>query len=1031
MLHGVVVKGVYFPILGNTAATPLTGKCLQSGLGAGGLVARSDHALIPVMLQRRDLRIAGRIIAAGAVASCRRSRLGTGGGLLCIVDQIVIQRGNKLRCAHGADLRCGTGSLGPGRVSKCRTFSMAAARTLTGGRHGAGSLRHIVAKGAALRVAAPITSTGGGLGTGGCRHIMGQRRQLHISGIVTAAAGLVSLPAHFPTGRCLTLVLYGIVIQGVDHLVGGVVAAGTGLVGFPATLQTAGRLALVLYGIVAKSVDHLVGGVVAAGTGLVGLPATLKTGGRLALVLHGIVAKSVDHLVGGVVASGTGLVGLPAIFQTGGRLAFVLYGVMVKGIDHLVGGVVATGTGLVGFPALFQTGGRLAFVLHGIVAKGVDHLVGGVVAAGTGFVGFPALFQAGGRLTLVLHGIVVKGSQHRGVRMSAVRTGQCLQTGLGTGGCLRGSPVVCTLHALFGPESIGIGIDTDRAGGLEKCSVGIFQFGGGNGNLRVSRVLDQLIGNGLGAGLDDQLAAARGMYIGAAGGGVNIASTGIHKAVHPYIHIHQIRLGAGIGSAGGIGHRNKCFVAGTRKTAPVICVIGIEADSGVQLTCGIFLHDNLYAGQQGKVLRNGNGVSAADPNCNIAVDGQLVVFGVNGAGANAHADGRHGHRSVGLHDQAIRGSIIAFYNIAIRHVEHTAAFAYKRHCRAKIGIGHINGGVAVFRRSAVEGQGHFDILDIVLGQGEHAVIHVGTLGAAAEVHDLKVFIHRGSVVGNHAAIARDKAIGVQRTAVVHGDIAAALHRYKAHISGGRAAVELAAVGIAVLGRDADGTVDVQFCTRRQRQVTVSGRLGIIIIGYACRLGGKHGVCTIKGNKQGHAGRDRVVPRRQRTVVHQNDCLLRCRRCRRLCRGIQIVKQAGDSHRVVIDLCHPQQAGVLGLLRCTAHTEPGFGVRTHEHGPDRHILCGRQRIGRGRRQNQSILFIDPAKETHTAVCCCHQSRTIAQADLLRGAVLYGRAAHRDRAKRTVIVERNIGLRRRSRQAEVAQRQCGGAVAQTAV
>ena len=61
-------------------------------------------------------------------------------------------------------------------------------------------------------------------------------------------------------------------------------------------------------------------------------------------------------------------------------------------------------------------------------------------------------------------------------------------------------------------------------------------------------------------------------------------------------------------------------------------------------------------------------------------------------------------------------------------------------------------------------------MDIVLGDGEHLIVHTRTGRAAAEVIDLEALNDRGAVIGSYSTGTGDVAVGIEDTAAVDGDI---------------------------------------------------------------------------------------------------------------------------------------------------------------------------------------------------------------------------------------------------------------------
>ena len=125
-----------------------------------------------------------------------------------------------------------------------------------------------------------------------------------------------------------------------------------------------------------------------------------------------------------------------------------------------------------------------------------------------------------------------------------------------------------------------------------------------------------------------------------------------------------------------------------------------------------------------------------------------------------------------------------------------------------------------FLRAGIQRQRHLNILDVVLGHGEYAVLHTCALAAAPEVRDLEHLVNRCAAVGGDRAGAGDKAVGIQRS--VHSDAAVAFHPHKTHRASGCGTIGITTSGVFLLGRNAHGTVNGQIRAVRHGQRAVGG-----------------------------------------------------------------------------------------------------------------------------------------------------------------------------------------------------------------
>ena len=179
--------------------------------------------------------------------------------------------------------------------------------------------------------------------------------------------------------------------------------------------------------------------------------------------------------------------------------------------------------------------------------------------------------------------------------------------------------------------------------------------------------------------------------------------------------------------------------------------------------------------------------------CQIGVDGQVVVLGIDGRGAHRHSNSAEGQITIGFHNETVPAAIIALGNRAGGQVKHTAAGTNKGYGRAEVRIRHMDDRIGIFYRAILQSQRNFDILNIVLRKREYTVLHIGTLGTTAEVHDLEHFIDLGTVLGNNRTGTGNKAIGEKETAIVDGYAASAVHLQEANRTGRRTTIGTAAI----------------------------------------------------------------------------------------------------------------------------------------------------------------------------------------------------------------------------------------------
>jgi len=600
------------------------------------------------------------------------------------------------------------------------------------------------------------------------------------------------------------------------------------------------------------------------------------------------------HGVAGVVFTGTGGI---ALLRTGGSGHHAIIPVVAQFV-HIVCNIAVAAAAGIGRIALLGTGGgghhcliRMAQSIH----IGVHHNVTGVIFTGMGGI---ALLRTGGsghhRFI-----IVANGRTFLGKFFLTGLTDRSLHTGFLTGSRIADQLQLVVITAVHDPHTLSKSEGDCRIlhiAGLHIGAVRVLQLGIGQRDLIICLCfLPQLISNGLGAGIQDCSTAAGGEDIGTAGCGVDIALGCVHGTVDLNAGIHQVRIGTGVGFARCVSYRDEGLVRGAAICTPLVRIVNIHIDACAYFAGGARIHDDLGTGQEGHILAQGNGAAFADPNRNIAVDAQIVVLGIDGTGTHLHTDGGQRQITVGLHHQSVLGTVIVLDHIAGGQVEHSTAGGNKANRGTKGRAGHIDSRIRILRSAGMEGQGDLNILDIVLRQGEHAVLHGRTLGAATEVGELEQFVHGSSAVGRNAAGAVNVTVDIQHTAAVDGNVAAALHLHKRNTAGGRAAIDSTAIGVLMLCRNAHGTVNGQACAIGQGQCPVScgGSIGTRAAG----CGSIKGIGIIEGDQQGNTGGDGMIAR-QGTAVHHHDSLAVGTLLGSRSSRIQIVIQMGTGYGIV-------------------------------------------------------------------------------------------------------------------------------------
>ena len=617
-------------------------------------------------------------------------------------------------------------------------------------------------------------------------------------------------------------------------------------------------------------------------------------------------------------------------------------------------------------------------------------------------------------------------------------TGIGLDTFGGTAG-LGGDDTVVILMGTFSvPCAVGIG--KDALGGCAGAHIGavsILHLHRNQRDLHISRLrgitsLNHLIGHCLGTGTDLCHTVAITDNFSTAGSTVGIALRSIDDTIDYDLGVHQIGIGAIIHSAGCIDNRNERLVDSTCVAAPLISVIDINIDIGTQNTIRTLSNVDHRAGQQCHVLIDLD-CAAANIHCQITIDGQFVLAGVDIRTTHIQRNGINGHLAMRFHHQSVCGAVITLDHITRSQIEHGVAGTDKCHGRTEVCLGHIDRGVAVFLRAGVQGQGDFDVLHIVLTQGENTVFHIRALCAAAEVCDLEQLIDDCTGIGCHSTGTCDKAVGVKCTAVVDGNVTAIFHADEADSPTGSRTKGLGTLRIVVLTRKAHRTVDGQIGTFCHGQSTIRRRYGIRIgsgLLHTGNLCGIEGIGIIKGDEQSDAGGDGIVTCRQGGIVHQNERFAGGA-CGCSCGCGKTLKQIAAGNSVVIQLAQAKETGTCGLLCRRAQQEPGRGIFAYKGCLDGHIFRRGQSEAGITGKHHAVCSVDPAEESAAVGSSCSQRGAIGQADLLHRTGFYNSAVNGDAAVSAVKFHRHIGCLSGGDQSKFTQSQRCSTCAQAAL
>ena len=560
-----------------------------------------------------------------------------------------------------------------------------------------------------------------------------------------------------------------------------------------------------------------------------------------------------------------------------------------------------------------------------------------------------------------------------------------------------------------------------QSGGDKIAAVAVFQFRRGNGDGGIGRVvtsLCSLIGHGLGTGFCDHFAVSGGVDIGAAGGGIDRARRGVNGAVD--LHQRVLLPSLDAVAAGCVGQLHVPHIAARagfeRIVVPIVHVIDDDPHAVSQRSLDALADIQLRAGQQGDILLDAHG-PALGADGHVGGDGEVIVFGVqSGAADQTHLHG-HGQRldgkvTVGGKLDPSRALDVILDDIAGTDLEHGVAAGTADHGHAgALQTRQGDGGrhIGKFLGARMDRHGNFNVLEIILGHGEHAVAVAGHCrghGAAAEIRQLEILIDRSAALDLHGAGAGDIAPGVEVGAALDGDVAAGLHVDEARRAGDAAVAGRRRI---LASGNAQAALHGQVRAGIHGQRAVSGDLHPHVVGTAVITGriGIHGIGRVEGDQQRHARRDGIVPRREGGVVQQHHRFIRRGDCSRS-RLVQVVVNQGLVHQEI-------------------------RLRGGENGFDRHVFFrGIDGVGRRRGQPLSGRRIHPAHEGHAAVGRCRQRDTSVRLDAFHHrAVTHRRAGSGDAAPRAVKGDGHVGGIRRCRQADVAQLQGGRTGVQTLV
>ena len=133
-----------------------------------------------------------------------------------------------------------------------------------------------------------------------------------------------------------------------------------------------------------------------------------------------------------------------------------------------------------------------------------------------------------------------------------------------------------------------------------------------------------------------------------------------------------------------------------------------------------------------------------DIQSNIVIDRQYKALGVYAHRKHGQCNAIQGSVAVHIKHNPICVRVIGLSECtAIRQLKHGAG-SYKGDRGAGGHTAGCDGSIYIFRSARHQCQRGFDVLNIILGEGEHLlgfVLHAAGSGTASPVGDLEVFVH--------------------------------------------------------------------------------------------------------------------------------------------------------------------------------------------------------------------------------------------------------------------------------------------------
>ena len=369
----------------------------------------------------------------------------------------------------------------------------------------------------------------------------------------------------------------------------------------------------------------------------------------------------------------------------------------------------------------------------------------------------------------------------------------------------------------------------------------------------------------------------------AALGGIGLAlddqgTVDIHSGVN------EIVLRPGICLSGGIQDRIHTHLTAVTALAlqiaeiirhPFISIVYVNLVPALYLYVRVFGDVDTGAGEECNILPQGD-FAAFHVDADVVGNGQNKIRGVYSCETrNIDDKAVDGANAVHVQRKSVRAAVIRLDKATAAHPEHTLGGMDKRNgCSHGSSLARHQTSHGVFFRTGLHGHCGFNVLDVVLRQGENALGITGHCQGhrtAAETGNLHQLIDLRAAVHRNGAGSVDVAERVKTA--VHHDLTSAV---QVDIAAGTCGAEVrpAAVGGIILRADRELAVYGQLGPVRKRQRLIGSRREISAVVYAGVRGGlnvirKAGVVIVIGNQKRIALRNRNIIR-QRIVLYQDD-----------------------------------------------------------------------------------------------------------------------------------------------------------------